>query len=386
MTARAWWRCLLSTFWVICLACSLWAAGLVICPKCGTEADANATVCPHCGAVLPAVKAEAAVPATPVAVTDKRPTTISDLAFDATRVDSRLADESLSKRPELAYSYYGNALALSRLVKREGLPAVAGKALAEKLERCRSLLAHTMRPCLACNGSGKSSVKFQSLAGDKSAQASTSMSVSDGPPCPVCGGRGVVSAGRSAKELRGLIAQGHRDFETRQEAAGRIASGRVWAPTDLLALLDVKQQALLRTACPTPCAACMGIGIQDCSQCKGVGRIKCTNSGCLNGWIIQKSSNTLAPKSAISHKERCPVCQGSGLMLCSDCNGLGSAACTSCNGTGRNAVCPECGGQGWEPCAKCQGTGSVGNKPCPDCQSKGDRLCPKCRGEGCTVR
>jgi len=386
MTARAWWRRLLSPLLIVCLACSLWAAGLVICPKCGTEAGANATVCAHCGADLPVIKGESAAPAGTAAVADRRVATISDMALEATRTDKRLAEESLAKRPEIAYSYYENALALGRLVNREGLSTNAGRTLAENLERCRSLLAYTTRPCTACNGSGKISVKFQGLIGDKSAQSGASLLLSDGPACPVCSGRGVVPAGRSANELRVLIAQGRRDFETRQQAVGRVACGRVWVPSDLLPLLDVKAQALIRAACPTPCSACMGMGIQDCFHCKGVGRIKCSNEGCMNGWIIHKESNTLAPKLAINRKERCPVCQGSGFMSCPDCRGLGTIPCKNCNGTGRNAVCPDCGGQGWGACPKCQGTGSVGGAICPECRGKGDRACPKCHGEGCAVR
>ena len=385
MTARNWWRRLPGMLAIIFLACSLWAAGLVICPKCGTEAEANATVCAHCGAILP-VKADAAVPASTAVSAEKRPATISDMAYEASRTDKRLGDESLAKRPEVAYSYYENALALSRLVNREGASTNVGKSLAENLERCRGLLAHTSRPCTACNGSGKTSVKFQPLLGDKSAQASASVTVADGPACPACGGRGTVMAGRSADELRVLIAQGRRDFETRQQALGRVACGRAWMPPDLLQLLSVRDQALVRAACPTPCLGCMGIGIQDCPHCKGAGRFKCTNDGCVNGWIIRKESNTLAPKLVINRKEHCPVCQGSGLMPCSDCRGLGTTPCKICNGTGRNAVCQDCGGQGWGSCPKCQGTGSVGGAACPECHGKGERLCPKCHGEGCAAR
>ena len=386
MTVRAWWRRLLTPVLVVGLACSLWAASLVICPKCGTEADANASVCPHCGAVLPAVKVEPAAPAAAAASADAHAGTISDLAFESARADKHLADECLAKRPELAYAYDENALALSRLVKREGLSAAAGKALAEHLERCRNLLAHTTRACTACNGSGKSTVHFQGMIGDKSSQAGASVAISDGPPCPVCGGRGEVSAGRSAGELRVLIGQGRRDFETRQQAAGRVACGRVWVPSNLLSLLDVKAQALIRSASPTPCSGCMGIGIQDCSHCKGSGHLKCSNDGCVNGWIVHKEVNTLTPKTALNRKERCPVCQGSGFMPCPDCRGLGTTACQLCNGTGRSAACQECGGQGWEPCPKCQGAGNVKGVPCPDCHGQGERLCPKCHGEGCALR
>ena len=196
----------------------------------------------------------------------------------------------------------------------------------------------------------------------------------------------MVSAGRSANELRVLIAQGWRDFETRQQAFGYVACGRVWIQPDLLPLLNAKAQALIRTACPTPCPACMGLGIQDCSRCKGLGRVKCNNEGCVNGWILTAGANSLAPKNALKHKDRCPVCQGSGFMPCPDCLGIGTVPCKSCNGTGHNAVCPECGGPGWESCPKCHGAGIVGSASCPVCHGEKVVLCPKCHGEGCSTR
>ena len=386
MTVRAWWRRLLGLWLIVGLAGSLWAASLVICPKCGTEADAGVTLCSHCGALLPVkVELPSAVPA---AVTpEKKGTTSSDLALEAARTDKRLALESLPKRPDLAYAFGGNALALSRLVKREGGSADVGKSLAENLERYRNLLAYTTRPCPACSGAGKRSVQFQQLSGDKTAHlGATPLQVADGTACQACGGRGVVSAGRSADERRVLIAQGWRDFETRQQAQGRVACGRVWVPSDLLALLDVKAQALLRVATPTPCAGCMGLGIQDCSRCKGAGQLKCNNPGCVNGCIIVKEANALSAKTALNRKEHCPTCQGSGLMPCTDCRGGGTVACVRCNGTGRNAVCADCGGQGWEACPKCKGAGMVSSGTCPDCHGEKVILCPKCHGEGCAAK
>ena len=60
---------------------------------------------------------------------------------------------------------------------------------------------------------------------------------------------------------------------------------------DLAAKLDVKQQALVRSACPMPCKDCMGLGVQDCGRCKGVARVKCTAEGCQNGWVIGLNAN-----------------------------------------------------------------------------------------------
>lgn len=383
MTACARWHRLTVLFAIVCLVCSVWAAGLVICPKCGTEADGSTTTCAHCGAMLPETKAVAAPATNPAVSIEKQLATISEMALDATRADVRMANESLAKRPELAFAYYENALALGRLVKREGLAADAGKSLAESVERCRKMLSFATRPCPTCNGSGKRSVQFQSLTGVK---GSTGLQVSDGPTCTACSGRGVVSTGRSVDELRVQIAQGRRDFGIRQQALGRVACGRVWAPPDLLSLLDVQRQALLRTACPTPCSGCMGVGQQDCARCKGAGRLKCNNAGCVDGWVTRKESNVLSAKLALSRKERCSTCQGSGFMPCPDCHAAGTIPCKNCGGAGHNAACVECNGQGWAVCPKCHGDGMVGDAVCPECHGKKELICPKCRGEGCAIK
>jgi len=185
-----------------------------------------------------------------------------------------------------------------------------------------------------------------------------------------------------------LIGQGRRDFETRQEAAGRVACGRTWVPADLAAKLNVRQQALLRTACPTPCPDCMGLGVMDCPHCKGAGRIKCNNDGCKDGFILVKVANAICTgkkdsSSAITRREMCPVCAGTGFMPCPDCHAGGTVPCKTCHGTGRNASCVDCGGQGWVTCAKCHGTGKQADGTvCPECQGLIEHLCVKCHGEG----
>lgn len=376
--------------WVVCLlatlavACSLWAASLVVCPKCGYESDNGAVVCSHCGAALPVPKVAGSgeTAASNANAQAASLDTVSALALTAARVDQRLAEENRKDRPELAYAFYENILALSRLIRREGVSPDAGKVLAENLERCRDALTHGMRTCPACNGSGKRNVHFQQLAGDKSTQ------VSEGLVCSTCNGAGVVRMVRTTDSLRLLMAQGRRDFETRAKALGRVACGRAWLPQELAAKLDVRAQALVCTACPTPCPDCMGMGVQDCARCKGSGRVPCTNNGCKDGWIVHQELNTLSTKaSSISRREVCPVCQGTGQMACPDCRGDGTIPCKTCHGTGRNAVCQDCGGQGWTACPRCHGTGKLADGAiCPDCLGQHERICPKCHGEGCAVR
>lgn len=393
MKAHARWRRLLGWLLVAGLTCSLWAASLVICPKCGWETDSSAQSCPHCGAPLPVVKVETAAPAVasaPAAAVPQSSVAISDRALNAARADRSQADNCLSNgRPEVAYAYYENALALSRLVRREGLPPMAGQSLVEGRDRALRAVEFTTHICPACGGSGARTVRVQTLAGDKSPVASLAIPFSDGLVCLTCGGRGSVTTSRLAGERRVLIAQGNREFEVREQADGLVACGRVWMPAALLALLDVKAQALVRTARPTPCPGCMGLGQQDCSRCKGAGRVKCTGDGCVNGQITVKDANPLAANNnvkALTHKEVCPVCQGSGLMACPDCLGRGTVPCKNCNGTGRSPACSECGGQGWETCSKCQGSGMTGKTVCPVCHGEKVMLCPKCHGEGCSAR
>ena len=382
---------------IVGLACSLWAASLAICPKCGWETDGSAALCPHCGAAMPVVKVEPIVPPSaaatggvPTVAFQQFPAAVSDQALKAARADRQHADECLTNgRPAVAYAYYGNALALSRLVRREGLPASAGQSLIDGLAQGRQQLIFTTRTCPTCGGTGARTIRVQTLAGDKSPATTMTLPFSDSTVCLTCGGRGVVTTSRLANEMRVLIAQGAHDFELREQADGRVTSGRVWLPPELLALLNVKAQVLLRTGRPTPCASCMGLGQQDCNRCKGAGRIKCTGVGCVNGQIMVTDNNALAAannKKPLTHKEVCPVCQGSSLMACPDCLSVGTVPCKKCDGTGHNAICSECGGQGWEPCPKCQGSGQLGKVVCPVCQGEKNVFCLKCHGEGCSVR
>jgi DnaJ-class molecular chaperone len=335
--------------------------------------------------VLPVVARTGGSPTNRAANVQELPASdVSTPALEAARQDKRLADQNLEKRPELAYAFCENALALSRLVRRESSAEQSGKSLVQTLERCRHRLEQTTRACAGCNGTGRRTVHFQNLGGAKNGSALGGTSqVVEGPVCDECNGQKEVAVARSANELRVAIAQGRRDFETRQQAAGRVACGRVWVPPQILERLDVRAQALLRTACPTPCAACMGLGVQDCAKCRGAARVKCTQSGCTDGWVLRKESNVLLGKGAVQRKERCPSCQGTGFAPCTECRGVGTAPCRACNGTGRGASCEGCGGQGWALCAKCQGNGVVSGAVCPVCRGSNETLCPKCRGDGC---
>lgn len=376
---------MLRGFAVLAMAGSLWAASLLICPKCGTEAAEDATTCAHCGAAISRrVVAPTAPSNTPAQVEASRLDAVSALAMDAIRIDLRLAAECRELIPQRAFAFYENALALSRLVRREAVTAETGKSLADELGRCRETLMRGTRSCPTCGGSGKRVAQFQSLLGNKSA---TVVQTVDGAVCPACKGKGMVSTRRSADDVRIRIGQGRADFETRQTALGRVAVGRVWVPAEMFPKLDVRAQALLRTACPAPCPECMGSGVQNCNRCRGAARIACNANGCQDGMVIRKESNTLSAKGTIARREPCPVCHGTGFQACPDCLGEGATPCRLCRGTGRNGPCQNCGGQGWSVCPTCHGTGKqINGTPCSDCRGHSERLCPKCHGEGCAAR
>jgi len=96
----------------------------------------------------------------------------------------------------------------------------------------------------------------------------------------------------------------------------------------------------------------------------------------------------------------CPVCNGSGTIICLECNGTGICCdCERCEGTGYNHFnagpdCPHCHGSG--VCSECNGVGQIvvtnGEDggivyieegvpemgPCPSCP--GDGICANCHG------
>jgi hypothetical protein len=358
------------------LALWTWAATMLVCGKCGYEAAQDQSVCAHCGASLP----PALSPAEPThAAADNAAagTNIATLALAAAREDVRLAREN-EARPERALALYANALALSRLIPRESIPADAGARLVDGMAACHKALARTARPCPACGGSGSRSIKLQSLAGGEE----SSIGAGGALVCAMCEGAGVVVSGRSADELRLALAQGRRDFELLEQAAGRVTVGRAWVPPALAAQLDLAGQVLLRTAAAAPCTACLGIGRQTCTVCRGLGRTKCRQTGCEDGWVVRKPTNTLASKNALRQRVACSACQGTGWSACATCRASGAVVCSACQGSGQPPRCNRCGGEGTVACTRCRGSGRVGEAVCDSCHGTQRVLCTTCHGEG----
>lgn len=351
-----------------------WAAAVVICDKCGHEAAQQAVACAHCGAALPKV-APVVAPLEATAASLPAESNLTAQALAAVREDVRLARESTL--PEVSLAFYGNALAVLRLVPLEAVPAEAGNRLVEGMAASRAALARTARPCPTCGGSGSRSVKLQSLAGGADSSAAAG-----GLVCATCEGAGLVRSGRSADELRVALAQGRRKFEVREQAAGRVAVGRAWVPSAVASHLDLPRQVLLRSATAAPCTSCQGIGLQTCVTCRGLGRVKCREKGCDGGWVVLKPANTLAPKTALRPRTPCPACQGTSWSACTVCRSSGAVVCAACQGIGQPPRCGRCGGEGTVSCARCRGSGQVGGAACAACSGVKQALCPACYGEG----
>lgn len=71
-----------------------------------------------------------------------------------------------------------------------------------------------------------------------------------------------------------------------------------------------------------------------------------------------------------SYGKTCPICNGTGKVICDSCHGTGT--CSWCGGTGKNIIFnPD------EVCPLCDGTGD-----CPMCDGTGFRNCSACVGSG----
>ncbi len=378
---RATWR---GVVFVVAVCVCRMAGALVVCGACGHEAAEGQTFCGHCGV---RVGAESPRPES----TQEAPATDSQAAvagvdeqvvLEAAREDSRAAAELEETLPEVALCYYRNAAALSRLVPDGILPDEAGKRLVEAVGRCQKRMSQTLKPCTVCTGTGRRTVRLQTLTGGTEGDLR-----GEGLVCTACNGAGRVKAARNADELRLLLAQGVRNHETRQQAARRVAVGNVWVPVVVSEKLTPRLQALLRTAAASPCSDCQGLGVQVCDSCKGQGRTACKQRGCADGMVDRKPTNTLTPATALTVKAKCPACNGNTWTACTVCSGKGHVVCQRCDGLGQPKKCIKCGGAGTGRCTQCKGTGKdrSGN-PCAACAGEGLELCKSCHGEGCVGR
>lgn len=373
-------------------ALTLWLRALTICPQCAHEQADAANFCTHCGAALRAggispVRPQEGgpagtagdVPSGSPAGTSSGP--LADLVSGAVVADVQLGREWLaSGRPDVARAVFANALAVSAADPTALTPQQGERLLAE-LRQCEQLMTQASVPCPTCQGTGKRSLRFESLTGE------TATMTAGGQACPACNGSGSVRRNRSADDMKYVVGQARQQAEQALRSRGRVPVGGAWVPVGLVPLLDDATGARLRKAAAPPCVACQGLGRTDCKKCGNTGFVPCTAKGCDQGWVVREELNQLDERTALKRRERCAACGGSARVACPDCHGVGSLTCKACNGTGKAPACTACGGEGLAPCRACRGEGKKRDgSVCAECGGDGVALCPSCRGDGTRSR
>ncbi len=369
----------------LALGCAALLRALTICQQCAHEQPDQANFCAHCGAAQGAgerTRRSEVVDAAPAAGNDGAearadPVSSVELVREAVLHDVRLGRELRAEgRAEVARVVLANALALTA-VEPTALTAEQGEQLMVEVRECEQQLVRAARPCPGCQGSGRRSLRFETLTGEAGTLASTAQQ------CLTCRGSGQIRRNRSVEDLKFLLGQATRQAEQALRARGRAPVGGAWVPQALLPLLTVESEARLRRAAAAPCAACQGIGRTDCRRCGNTGFTPCTARGCEQGWTIRQDLNVLDSRATVRRRERCGTCAGSARVPCADCRGVGALTCRTCNGDGKRPNCARCAGDGVAPCRTCRGTGVLrDNSPCGECGGGGRTLCAVCRGDG----
>lgn len=378
---------------VICMALAVYAQGLIICKSCGREAKPNEKNCSRCNAELPKPKKETVasdeLPAMNVADEISRLTVAS--VQESFRL-GRLAETN--EGPAIAYCYYKNAMAMTRLVAGDRFPKEVHTALLNGVERTMNQVKAGIIRCKVCQGKGKlaksqSTVRIDGV--NKTKLESTNRLVE--PVCPMCNGRGHFTGMADVAQIKTDLLRGRNEYEQRRLLAGEARLGRVIIPAELEKLLTNKQRALVMTGFFPPCDACQGIGAMACTGCRGERWIKCSFSGCKNGRIDgpKTESNTrkeVRLNDTSIDKTICPRCYGLSEIRCLKCDACGSVACKTCSGSGQAVRCIRCLGVGVADCTRCKGLGKIKPKdtPCLECKGEGSILCTNCRGEGARIR
>lgn len=296
---------------------------LRICPECGREGAADAEACESCGAKY------APPAASSVSDSDdgKKKTEEATSSIAAVKKDVAEARRVLDANPALALVIYRNAQAL---LAADGLTfnAKAAKILVEELKTARSRFNSDVNPV----------------------------------------------------NRKAALAKARREAEDYFRSVGRTPMGRVWVPIDWPGTLMPRAIAAVRSSLQPDCSQCGGEGGVPCKTCGGAGRVPCNGTGCKNGWVMRKPTNSLTPSTDLTIREKCPVCKGTAFVGCKACASRGAIACKKCGGSGEAAICSGCQGSGLEPCTECR------KKPkgseCVLCRGQGEMLCRKCGGDG----
>lgn len=361
------------TVMVLVYLCVSAAYAILICSKCGFENPKGSAVCTHCKERLPGAPPEE-----------------GDVSGKG--VDSGLPDGEFKFLPgsvvedemragvaylrnnevELARIFFKNASALEMLTD----PDVATdrpKQLLSLIERCRAG-SKVKGQCPKCEGTGKAYMVSKALNGEIKRQTRPGR-------CSECKGRGeVLKQGtvRDRKRSLGVALSRNNDI---QQARRYVSVGNAWVSQKIEDHLTIRQSVLLKKGYPSSCGSCVGIGLDDCSKCKGRGTVKCNNSGCTDGMVETVEGGRLGG-STLTKRKKCRVCGGDALMDCASCQGKGTILCRKCDGSGEKLICRRCGGKGLIVCRRCRGAGVRKGAVCRECQGDGVTECSSCKGEG----
>ena len=376
----------------LCLACVVYAQGLVICTSCGREAKPGETSCSRCNTQLPKPKKEpTAMGELPtIDVADE----ISKLSVETVKEHFRLGNMAATNgAPAIAYWYYKNAMAVSRLLPNDRFSKESHAMLLRGTERMMGKMKTSEIKCKLCQGRGKlaksqSTVKIDGVT--KTKLEGTNRLAEQ--VCPMCNGGCYFTGMADVDRTKAELLRGRTEYEQRRMLAGESRLGRLFVLPELEKLLTARQRALVMTGYSSPCDSCQGLGTMSCSTCRGERWIKCPGTGCKSGRIDLPKTQTNERKeirlneTAID-KSICPRCNGIGDVRCPKCEASGSVACKSCSGSGQAIRCTRCLGVGVQECTRCKGQGKMKEgSPCADCKGEGAVLCTNCRGEGARTR
>lgn len=371
----------------VCFFCSAVFA-ITVCGRCGYENSDDARFCSHCGGrfggkpgVVDSVGADkVAAGETKVAGDAGSSGQKSLIEVDDVVAEMRKAREySRQGRIELAELFARNALALNLLTGEDS--GERNDAIMKFLRLCSASAGQARRRCPSCKGSGNAVMSARRL---ESSRVNFNTS---GMRCKVCNGSGYVCGGMTIDERKYRIGVAIEEYRTLQQSRGMITEGLVWIPAARTSDLDFRSLIILKRAVPPLCSKCMGLGRTDCTSCKGHGVVECRAKGCVNGFVESESRISRIGGSNIEEdknrrKQKCSVCDGTGLQTCKKCSGRGSFICKQCNGSGHAELCKKCRGKGFILCRRCGGSGVYHDKACSYCQEAGSIECSSCGGTG----
>ncbi|MBT3193414.1 MAG: zinc-ribbon domain-containing protein [Verrucomicrobia bacterium] len=359
----------------------------MICGSCGYESLDTARFCSHCGAALAASVQRGADPNTARSVSpegDVPPVAppSGPILPETVAGDMRRARAHLDLgRVDLARMFGRNALALN-LLSGDDPEELRSKAILHFLEQCTKAEGRVRRRCPLCSGTGKRMMTAQTLKGE-----SREFQVG-GSQCERCAGVGTIRGAETFDERKYRLGRSDEKYRTLQQSHGRVPVGLAWVPAEVADGLKVADAVVLKRALPPPCSHCMGLGRDDCTSCRGSGKVSCGSKDCQRGMVERESlggqigSRSRSGSGRSLFKVKCPTCGGTALETCEKCSGSGSFLCKSCGGAGLEGICSKCGGAGLLPCRRCGGTLTYRGESCTACRAEGSVECSSCGGTG----